>query len=140
MACVVRSIYDTIMDSGATCHVIINNLDYASKDINVRKATGTNAVALGDNSIILPAIDYCDIGILLNVMIVPKMTINLISASCLDVLGYTIIIVGKQFHLLKENKLIMKGPLLNGLYQTKLSEFIPSINNSTYTVVQTTVR
>jgi hypothetical protein len=31
MACVVRSIYDTIMDSGAACHVI-NNLDYASKD------------------------------------------------------------------------------------------------------------
>jgi hypothetical protein len=29
-----------------------------------------------------------------------------------------IIIVGKQFHLLKGNKLNMKGPLLNGLYQT----------------------
>ncbi len=129
MACVVRSIYDTIMDSGATCHVI-DNLEYASKGFNFRKATGTNGVVLGDNSIILPAIGYCDTGILLNVMIVPKMTISLISASCLDVLGYTIIIVGQQFHLLRGNQLIMKGPLLNGLYQTKLSEFIPSINNS----------
>ena len=28
MPCVVRGVYDTIIDSGATCHVI-NNLDYA---------------------------------------------------------------------------------------------------------------
>jgi hypothetical protein len=41
---------------------------------------------------------------------------------------------------LKENKLIIKGPLLNGLYQTKLSEFIPSINNLSYAAVHTTVR
>jgi hypothetical protein len=42
--------------------------------------------------------------------------------------------------LLKENKLITRGPLFNGLYQTKLSEFIPSFNNSSYTAVQTTIR
>lgn len=94
--------------------------------IDFRKATGTNGVALG-NTIILSTIGYHDIGMLLNVMIF----LNI----CL-ILGYTIIIVGQQFQLLKDNKLIMSGLLLNGLYQTKLLEFIFFFNNSSYTAVQ----
>ena len=119
--------YDSIIDSGATCHVT-NQVHFATESYNFRKAHPGDGVALGDNNIKLPAIGYCNIGILQNVMIVPKMTINLISASKLDLLGYAMIISDQKFKLIKGTKIHVSGPLLNGLYHTNLRDFLPKVN------------
>ncbi len=79
-------------------------------------------------SIKLTALGYCDIGILKRIMIVPQMTINLISSSKLDLLGYAILIMNRQAKLVKGTQLIAIGHLINGLYHTKLSDFIPRVN------------
>jgi transposase InsO family protein len=88
-----------------------------------------DAVALGDNSVKLYSIGYCDIGILKNVMIVPKMTCNLISGSCLDVLGYALLLKDQRCQIIKDNIVIVSGPLTRGLYHTDLGHFLPRINN-----------
>ncbi len=81
--------YDTIIDSGATCH-IINDTKYATHEFNFTPANSEDGVRLGDNTIKLTAVGYFDIGILKRIMIVPHMTINLISGSKLELLGYAI--------------------------------------------------
>jgi hypothetical protein len=107
--------YDTIIDSGASSH-IINDTKYATLEFNYRPANPNYGVALGDNSMKLRAIGYCDIGILKHIMIVPKMTVNLISGSRLDLLGYPILIKDRTAHLIKGTELIVKSPLIRGLY------------------------
>jgi hypothetical protein len=66
-------------------------------------------------------------------MIVPQMAINLISGSKLDFLGYAILVMNQQAKLVKETQLIATGYLINGLYHTKLADFIPRVN-ATYIV------
>ena len=56
--------YDTILDSGATCHVV-NSIQYATPQYNFKKNTNPyDGIALGDNSIRLQSSGTCDIGIL----------------------------------------------------------------------------
>ena len=112
--------YDTIIDSGASSH-ITNDVKYATLDFNYRPANPYDGVALGDNSIKLRAIGYCDIGILRHVMIVPKMTVNLVSSSRLDLLGYATLIKDQMAQLIKGTQVIVKGPLIRGLYHVKLT-------------------
>jgi hypothetical protein len=54
-ACLAKGLHDTIIESGATCHVI-NNDHYAQPCYNFHPARPHNGVALGDNSIKLQAL------------------------------------------------------------------------------------
>ncbi len=54
---------------------------------DIKTAVDRN-VALGDNSIRLQIIHTCNIRVLLNVVVVPKITLNLISGPCLDLDGW----------------------------------------------------
>jgi hypothetical protein len=120
-------LYDTIVDSGATSHVI-NDATYATHEFNFTPANPEDGVRLGDNTIKLTALGYCDIGILKRIMIVPQMTINLISGSKLDLLGYAIVIMNQEAKLVKGTQLIATGHLINGLYHTNIADFIPRVN------------
>ncbi len=93
-------LYDTIVDSGATCD-IINDTKYATHEFNFTPVSPEDGVRLGDNTIKLTALGYCDIGILKKIMIVPNMTINLISGFKLDLLEYAILIMNQQAQLVK---------------------------------------
>jgi hypothetical protein len=126
-------LYDTIVDSGATSHVI-NDATYATHKFNFTPANLEDGVRLvGDNTIKLTALGYCDIGILKRIMIVPQMMINFISGSKLDLLGYAILIMNQQAKQVKGTQLIATDHLINELYHTKLAEFIPRVN-ATYIV------
>ena len=127
IACLAKGVYDTIIDSGATCHVI-NNDHYAQPCYNFRPARPNDGVALGDNSIKLQALGWCDIGILRDVMIVPKRTCNLISVTCLDLMGYALLMKDQRFQLIKGHIVIVSGPLIRGLYyiQTFNTSFLVS--------------
>jgi hypothetical protein len=98
-------LYDTIVNSGASCH-IINDTKYATHQFNFTPANPEDGVRLGDNTIKLTALGYCDIGVLKRIMIVLHMTINLISGSKLDLLGYAILIMNQQAKLVKGTQLI----------------------------------
>ena len=102
-------------------------MKYATEQYNFRKAIAEDGVALGDNSVRLKSLDYCDIGILLNVMIVPQMTVNLISVSKLDLMGYYVLVKDQRCTITKGTSIILSGPLINGLYQTTLSAFLPRL-------------
>ena len=126
--------YDTILDSGATCHVV-NSIQYATPQFNFRKNTNPyDGIALGDNSIRLQSIGTCDIGILTDVMIVPKVSVNIISSSKLDLLGYSQVIENGLYNILQGGKLIAKGHLIKGLYQVRLHDFIPDAYKYVFTV------
>ncbi len=116
--------YHTIIDSGASSH-IIKNIKYVTLEFNYRPANPNDGVALGDNSIKLCAIGYCDIGILKH--------ITIISGPCLDLLGYAILIKDQTAQLIKDTKLIAKGLhiRIRGLYHVKLRDFIPPVDHVT---------
>ncbi len=61
-------------------------------------------------------------------MIEPQKTINLIFGSKLDLLGYAILIMNQQAKLVKGTQLIATGHLINGLYHTKIADFITRVN------------
>jgi hypothetical protein len=82
-------------------------------------------MALGNYSIKLRTIGYCDIGKLRHIVIVPKMTVNLIIGSRLDLFTYAILIKDQTAQLIKGPQLIAKDPLIRGLYHVKLSYFVP---------------
>jgi hypothetical protein len=67
-------------------------------------------------------------------MIVPKVSVNIISSSKLDLLGYTQIIENGHYNILKGSKLEAKGPLIKGLYQVRLHDFISDAYKYVFTV------
>ena len=75
--------YDTIVDTGASAHVVRSTL----LGTNICTQSNRN-VSLGDNSITLQITHTCDIGILQNAMVIPKITLNLISGGRLDKQGW----------------------------------------------------
>lgn len=58
-------------------------------------------------------------------MIIPKMTVNLITSSRLDLLTYAILIKDQTAQSIKGPQLIAHGPLIRGSYHVKLSYFVP---------------
>jgi hypothetical protein len=118
-------LYDTIVDSGATCH-IINDTKYATHEFNFTPANPEDGARLGENTIKLRALGYCDIGIPKRIMIVPHMTINIISK--LDLLGNAILIMNQQAKFVKGTQLIATGHLMNGLYHTNIADSILRVN------------
>ncbi len=94
--------FDTVIDTGASGHVVTSML-YSS---NVRKPNDPD-IALGDNSIKLTITYICDIGVLKDVMVVPQISLNLISGPRLDIDGFTLSfkdgigIIGKGNHIIR---------------------------------------
>ncbi len=89
--------YDTIIDSGASCHIVIY-MQYATAKYNFQPST-KHTVHLGDHSVKLEAVGTCTIGILERVLIVPRMTLNLISGPALEKSGYGTLCRQKQCHI-----------------------------------------
>ena len=86
---VIPTAYDTIIDTGATTH-ILRDLQYASMKYKYQPTATT--VALGDHGVQLAAIGKVSVGILLHALVVPKMSLNLISMSMLEKVGYALLI------------------------------------------------
>jgi len=110
--------YDTIVDTGASAHVLKSIL-YGT---NVRIQTNRN-VALGDNSITLKITHMCDIGILIDAMVVPSITLNLISGARLDKQGYTLKFANGRGTIRKGTHVI-RCVCYNDLYFCNLKDFL----------------
>ena len=76
------------------------------------------AVALGVVNLKLPSGDYLSLE---ECHYVPSIVKNIISVSCLDKMGYNLIIKDKCCSIYLESKLIVTAPLVNGLYLIDVS-------------------
>ena len=110
--------YDTIVDTGASAHVVRSTL----LGTNICTQSNRN-VALGDNSITLQITHTCDIGILQNAMVVPKITLNLISGGRLDKQGYSMKFANGR-GTIRKGRHIIRCILHNGLYFCNLKDFL----------------
>jgi hypothetical protein len=110
--------FDTIIDTGASGHVVKSML-YSS---NVRKPNDPH-IALGDNSIKLTITYICDIGVLKDVMVVPQISLNLISGPRLDIDGFTLSFKD-GIGIIRKGNHIIRGYLYKNLYFCNLSDFV----------------
>ena len=117
--------YDTIVDTGASAHVVKSTL----LATNIRAVTNRH-VALGDNSIKLIITDICDLGILTDVMVVPNISLNLISGSQLDKQGYTLKFANGKGTIRKGSHVIT-CTLHNDLYYCNLTDFLVKPQDTT---------
>ena len=123
--------YNTIVDSGASTHVVNSTLH----GTNIETAVDRN-VALGDNSIRLQITHTCNIGVLLNVVVVPKITLNLISGPCLDLDGYKVVFE-RGIGTITKGTHAVKCYLYRKLYYCNLKDFIiPSTTDDIGNLVQ----
>ncbi len=123
--------HNTIVDSGASTHVVNTSLYGAA----IRTAVDRN-VALGNNSIRLQITHTCNIGVLLEVVVVPKITLNLISGPCLDLDGYKAVFE-RGIDTITKGTHVVKCYLYKKLYYCSLKDFIiPSITDDIGNLVQ----
>ena len=109
-----------IIDSGATNHVCYSLQGFQERrrlnknEINLRLGNGTlvSTSAVGDIRVCLDSRRHLD---LIDVYYVPQFKRNLISVSCLNKFGYSVTF-NKVFIISKNDKVICKGTLENGLY------------------------
>ena len=78
------------------------------------------AVALGVVNLKLPSGDYLSLE---ECHYVPSIVKNIISVSCLDKMGYTLIIKDKCCSIYLGSKLVATAPLVNGLYLIDVSSY-----------------
>ena len=78
------------------------------------------AVALGVVNLKLPSGDYLSLEECHYVSSIVK---NIISVSCLDKMGYTLIIKDKCCSIYLGSKLVVTEPLVNGLYLIDVSSY-----------------
>ena len=78
------------------------------------------AVALGVVNLKLPSGDYLSLE---ECHYVPSIVKNIISVSCLDKMGYTLIIKDKCCSIYLGSKLVTTAPLVNGLYMIDVSSY-----------------
>jgi hypothetical protein len=118
--------YDTIVDTGASAHVV-KSTHLATK---VRTVTNRH-VALGDNSIKLSITNTCEIGILTDVMVVPNITLNLISGPHLDILGFSMRFANGR-GTIRRGRHVIQCILKDGLYYCNLKDFLQSQEGTEY--------
>ena len=78
------------------------------------------ALALGVMNLKLPSEDYISLE---ECYYVPSIVKNIISVSCLDKMGYTLIIKDKCCSIYLQSKLVVTAPLVNGLYLIDVSSY-----------------
>ena len=137
LVCTDPAKFDSIVDTGATCHILRD--EKFSRHPYRFKPTDTT-VALGDHGITLKALGTCSVGILRNALIVPKMSLNLVSGAELEKAGYFLLVKNSEctiYHLRGEK--IFTAKLLNGLYCFLMKDFLECCSNRTSKVESTMV-
>ena len=120
--------YDSIIDTGATSHILRSDI-FASRKY-AYSPTNTK-VALGDHGIELSAIGTCTVGVLHKALIVPQMSLNLISASALEKIGYSLTVANSQCDLMNaEGTKVFTAILVDGLYCFILKDLIRACDSS----------
>ena len=117
-----------VLDTGCTSH-ICNDLQRLTSKRKLRKGEvelmmGNDArvtdVALGVVNLKLLSGDYLSLE---ECHYVPSIVKNIISVSCLDKMGYILIIKDKIFSIYLGSKLVVTAPLVNGLYLIDVSSY-----------------
>jgi hypothetical protein len=120
--------YDSIVDTGATAHILRSDVFAQAKYHFVPSRT---KVALGDHGIALTAIGTCTVGILRDALIVLKMSLNLISGSQLEQAGYILVVMNSRCDIFNSKKeLIFTAHLYEGLYYFRLQDLIDECGTS----------
>ena len=117
-----------VLDTGCTSHIYNDLQRLTSKrklikgevKLRMRNDTKVSVVVLGVVNLKLPSRDYL---YLEECHYVPSIVNNIISASCLDRMGYTLIIKDKCCSLYLGSKLVATAPLVNGLYLIDVSSY-----------------
>ena len=119
--------FDTIIDTGASVH-ILKDICYATEKYKFRKST--SRVALGDHSVQLIAAGTCHLGILRKALIVPKMSLNLISGSRLEKDGYYLTVRSSKCNIHDHRGAVIFSAILHdGLYCCNLADLVKVCND-----------
>ena len=86
----------------------------------MRNGARVAAIALGVMNLKLPSGDYLSLE---EYHYVPSIVENIISISCLDKMGYTLIIKDKCCSIYLGSKLVATAPLVNSLYLINVSSY-----------------
>ena len=117
-----------VLDIGYVTHVCNDLQKLTSKiklnkgEVELRIGNGTRVVvvALGSMNLKLPSGDFLSFE---ECYYVPCIVKNIISVSCLDKMGYTLIIKDKCCSIYLGSKLVVTAPLVNGLYLIDVSSY-----------------
>ena len=117
-----------VLDTGCTSHICNDSQRLTSKrklrkgevELRMGNVAIVAAVALGVVNLKLPSGDYLSLE---ECNYVPSIVKNIISVSCLDKMGYTLIIKDKCCSIYLGSKLVATAPLINGLYLIDVSSY-----------------
>ena len=117
-----------VLDTGCTSHICNDSQRLTSKrklrkgEVELRMGNGARVatVALGVVNLKPPSGDYLSLE---ECHYVPSIVKNIISVSCLDKMGYTLIIKDKCCYIYLGSKLVVTAPLINGLYMIDVSSW-----------------
>ena len=123
-----RDFASWVLDNGCTSHICNDSQRLTSKrklrkgEVEKRMGNGARVlvVALGVVNLKLPSGDYLSLE---ECHYVPSIVKNIISVSCLDKMGYTLIIKDKCCSIYLGSKLVVTIPLVNGLYMIDVSSY-----------------
>ena len=110
----------------SACMVMLQRLTSKRKlkkgevELRMGNVARVAAVALGVVNLKLPSGDYLSLE---ESHYVPSIGKNIISVSCLDKMGYTLIIKDKCCSIYLGSKLVVTAPLVNGLYLIDVSSY-----------------
>ena len=117
-----------VLDTGCTTHIRNDSQRLTSKrklrkgEVELRMGNDARvaAMTLGVVNLKLPSKDYI---YLEECHYVPSIVKNIISVSCLEKMGYTLIIKDKCCFIYLGSKLVIAAPLVNGLYLIDVSSY-----------------
>ncbi|KAK8600890.1 hypothetical protein V6N12_050735 [Hibiscus sabdariffa] len=122
-----------VLDTGCGSHICTSvqglqkrrNLDKGDVDLRVGNGAKVAALAIGTYTLSLPS------GLVLNLencYFVPSLTKNIISVSCLDKIGFEIVIKNNCCSFYHDNLFYGSAQLVNGLYNLNQDNNIYNIN------------
>ena len=117
-----------VLDTGCTSHICNDSQRLTSKrklrkgkvELRMGNDARVAAVGLGVVNLKLPSGDYLSLEVC---HYVPSIVKNIISVSCLDKMGYTVIIKDKCCSIYLGSKLVATTPLVNVLYLINVSSY-----------------
>ncbi|KAJ4744212.1 Transposon Ty1-GR1 Gag-Pol polyprotein [Rhynchospora pubera] len=125
---------DWVFDTGSCAHICRNvqvlksrrRLEKGEVQLRVGNGTCISAMAIGSVDLTLPSGFVLE---LKDVFLVPSITRNIISISCLDMDGFDVVIKNKLLTLFRNEVRFCDAHLLNGLYVLDSSGLILSVEN-----------
>ncbi|KAJ4744919.1 Transposon Ty1-NL2 Gag-Pol polyprotein [Rhynchospora pubera] len=125
---------DWVFDTGSCAHICRNvqvlrnrrRLEKGEVQLRVGNGTCVSAMAVGSVELTLPNGFVLE---LKDVFVVPCITRNIVSVSCLDLDGYDVVIKNKCLTLFRNEVRFCDAHLLNGLYVLDSNGFVLSVEN-----------